>query len=153
MASDPKTVPTDIDPRHLLEAVSDERRRSDALRLLDIVGEVTGAKPEVWGDSIIGFGRYAYRYASGRSGEWMRVGFAARARSLSVYLMDGCLGYGDDPEVSALLERLGPHKTGKACLYITRLDRVDEAVLRELIGRSWRAPAIGEEPAPDRGDG
>ena len=92
--------------------------------------ELAGEPPALWGTSMVGFGSYSYTYASGRSGEWFAVGFAPRKQALTLYLMDG---FGDYEE---LLARLGPHKTGKSCLHVKRLDDVDEAVLRELIARS-----------------
>lgn len=141
MAYEAKTRPTGRDPQELIDAVADQRRRADAQQLLSLMQEITGERGEIWGDSIIGFGRMSYRYASGHSGEWMRLGFAVRSRNLSLYLMDGCLsdsGAGGDAKAAALLERLGRHSLGKACLYITRLSGVDDHVLRELLQHSWR---------------
>lgn len=90
------------------------------------------------GDSIVGFGHYHYRYATGREGEYFRVGFSPRKRTLTLYFMDGFDGHRD------LLERLGPHDTTVSCLHITRLDRVDQDVLAELIRQSWESAALGE---------
>ena len=89
--------------------------------------DVTGTKPEMWGTSIIGFGRFQYKYASGRELEWMMVGFSPRKNDLTLYLMTGFKPFAD------LMSRLGKHKTGKACIYIKRLDDVDLDVLRELV--------------------
>jgi hypothetical protein len=103
--------------------------------VLDLMREATGADPVMWGTSIVGFGRYRYRYNSGREGEWPIIGFSPRKNDLTLYLMDGFAGRDE------LLERLGKHKTGKSCLYLKRLSQVDLAVLRELIFQSVRAMA------------
>jgi hypothetical protein len=84
----------------------------------------------MWGDSIVGFGRYRYQYASGREGEWMLVGFAPRKRNLTLYIMSGF------DEYDGLLEKLGKHSTGKSCLYINKLEDIDLDVLRELVDKS-----------------
>jgi hypothetical protein len=95
----------------------------------------TGAKPVIWGTNIVGFGRYRYVYASGREGEWPIVGFSPRKRDLTVYIMPGFERFGP------LLKRLGPHKTGKSCLYLKGLTGLDEAALKELIEQSVAAMA------------
>ena len=89
--------------------------------------EATGEPPVMWGESIVGFGSRHYRYASGREGDWFVVGFSPRARSLTLYLTDGVQRHADH------LERLGRHRTGKGCLYVTRLDDVDRDVLAAVI--------------------
>ncbi|WP_163847230.1 DUF1801 domain-containing protein [Pseudooceanicola aestuarii] len=122
-----KTRPTPIDPRDFIATVENGTRRRDALALLDLFAEVTGWPPRLWGDSIIGFGRYHYRYDSGREGDFLATGFSPRKAAQSIYIMPG---YGD---FAPLLDRLGPHRTGKSCLYITQLARVDTDVLRQLI--------------------
>ena len=121
---------TDIDPLTVIEAASPKSRRGDALRLLDLFGEVTGWPPRVWGDAIIGYGAYDYAYRSGRTGRWFRTGFAPRKANMAVYLMPGVAVY---PE---LLARLGPHRHSVSCLYFTRLDQIDSGVLRELVAAS-----------------
>ncbi|CAN5181637.1 hypothetical protein BH18ACT5_BH18ACT5_06020 [soil metagenome] len=112
-----------------LASVENPERRRDSEELLELLESTTGEKPELWG-SIVGFGRYRYRYASGREGEGGKIGFAARTSNLTLYLLSGLVGYGD------LLSRLGPHKTGKSCLYIKHLHDLDRSVLVELIKRS-----------------
>lgn len=102
--------------------------------------ELSGEAPKMWGDAIIGFGRYSYRYASGRTGEWMRVGFSPRKRAISLYNMSGFGEYDQSGETNEILSRLGSYSTGKACLYIKRLADVDRDALRELISRSLSAP-------------
>jgi hypothetical protein len=126
-----KTTPTGVDVEEFLTAVPDPTRQAEAREVCALITEVTGQAPEMWGPSIVGFGRYTYAYASGRSGEWMAVGFAPRKTNITVYLVDGFEEY---PE---LLAALGPHTIGKSCLHIRRLSKVDTAVLRELVKRSY----------------
>jgi hypothetical protein len=102
-------------------------RQSEAARLLEIFAQETGFAPQLWPGSIAGFGRYAYRYASGHAGESLATGFSPRKADLSIYILPG---YADFTE---LLARLGKHRLGKACLYLRRLDDADEGVLRALI--------------------
>jgi hypothetical protein len=128
--SDIKTQKTGASVEDFLNAVENERRRSDGFRVLEIMRQLSGEEPAMWGPSIVGFGSYTYKYASGRSGDWPVVGFSPRKRNLTLYIMDGFEGYEE------LLARLGKHKTGKACLYINKLADVDEEVLRELIVQS-----------------
>ena len=116
-----------------LAQVPDERRRADARRLSALMEEITGAPPVMWGTSIIGFGSYHYRYASGHAGDSALASFSPRSQHLAIYLV----GEFTDRHQSALA-RLGPHKTGKGCLYVKRLDDVDTGALRELIDRSVR---------------
>ncbi len=116
-----------------LESVADRQRRADALVLTDLMAEATGERPALWSGSIVGFGTYHYRYASGREGDTPAVAFAPRKAASTVYLMDG---FGPYPD---LLARLGPHTTGKSCLYLKRLADVDLEVLREIVGRSYRS--------------
>ncbi len=116
-----------------LARVPDERRREDARRLCTIMQEVTGEPPVMWGTSIIGFGTYHYRYASGHEGDSALASFSPRSQHLAIYLV-GEFG----TRHQSVLARLGPHKTGKGCLYLRRLDDVDQEALRELIDRSVR---------------
>jgi hypothetical protein len=131
---EPKTRPTPEPVQEFLARIPEERRQ-DCQVVLDLMREATGADPVMWGTSIVGFGRYRYRYNSGREGEWPIIGFSPRKNDLTLYLMDGFAGRDE------LLERLGKHKTGKSCLYLKRLSQVDLAVLRELIFQSVRAMA------------
>ncbi len=125
--SENKTQPSVIDPRDFLSTVQPERRREDGFSLLDLFSETTRWQPRMWGPAIIGYGRYDYTYASGRSGSFLATGFSPRKAAMSIYIMPGYQDY------SAILSRLGPHRLGRACLYITRLDVVDQDVLAELI--------------------
>ena len=128
--SDLKTRPTDASVEAFLDAVDDERRRSDACVVAGMMAEVTGSTGVMWGSSIVGFGTYHYRYASGREGTFFETGFSPRKRALTLYVMAGFSEYED------LLGRLGRHTTGKSCLYVRRLADVDLDVLRDLLARS-----------------
>ncbi|MFC4335247.1 DUF1801 domain-containing protein [Salininema proteolyticum] len=123
-----------------LDRVKVKRRRADAGRLVEIMSEVTGEEPVLWPGNIIGFGSYHYKYASGREGDTVKVGFAPRAAALTLYGL--IQRYGEDTaalENDELLQNLGTFTTGVGCLYIKYLDDVDEAVLRELIRKGYEA--------------
>jgi hypothetical protein len=124
---------TDASVEEFLAGVGDEQRREDAHRLCTMMRDITGEPPVMWGASIVGFGTYHYRYASGREGDSPLAAFSPRRQHLVIYLIGGF-----ESRHRAVLARLGPHKTGKGCLYIRRLDTVDRAALRELIDRSVR---------------
>ena len=139
MAGDIKTKPSDASVDDYIAALPDARRQDEARRLLVLYGRVTGEEPVMWGPSIIGYGQYHYKYESGREGDMCRSGFSPRKASLSIYLMSGYSNPDTQARMDALRARLGPHKTGASCLYITRLDKVDEAVLEEMVhlDRDW----------------
>ena len=128
-----KTRPTDADVAVFLEAVPDARRRDEAKTVCRLLQEVTGEEPVLWGTSIVGFGSVHLRYASGRELDWPVVGFSPRKAATTLYLMEGFEDRAD------LMGRLGPHSTGKSCLYLKRLSDVDLDVLRELVAESVRA--------------
>lgn len=128
-----KTKETNASVTDFLDGVGDEKKRADAYRVLQIMREETGAEPRMWGESMVGFGHYTYRYASGREGDWPLAAFSPRKTSLTLYLTPG---YQNNVE---LMERLGKFTTGKSCLYIKRLSDVDEAVLRQLVRDSMEA--------------
>lgn len=128
--AEPKTKPTGASVLDFLAGVENDRRREDALALLELMRDVTGEEPEMWGPSIVGFGSYRYKYQSGREGTSPLTGFSPRKQSLTLYLMGGF------EEQQALLARLGKHKTGVGCLYVNKLQDVDLPTLRELIQRS-----------------
>ncbi len=130
MASENTTRPTGADVETFLAAVEHPVRRRDAYRLVELMGRVTGEPARMWGSSIVGFGTYHYRYASGREGDMAAAGFSPRKAATTVYLMDGV-----DAHV-ALLDRLGPHSVGKGCVYVKDLDAVDLDVLEEIVRRS-----------------
>lgn len=127
-----KTQITDQSPAGFIAALEHERRRQDAEVLLNFFTEVTGFSPRMWGPSIIGYGRYHYTYKSGREGDFLATGFSPRKSSLSLYIMPGYQDY------SAILARLGKHKTGKSCLYINKLADIDMDILAELIRTGLR---------------
>ena len=122
-----KTIATDADVGAFLGAVEPMRRREEGQRLDAIFRDVTGWAPRMWGPSIVGYGQYHYRYDSGREGDFLATGFSPRKAGPVIYILPG---YAD---FSPILSRLGKHRLGKSCLYINRLDGVDEAALRELI--------------------
>ena len=125
-----KTKKHDGDVDAFLAGIEDDAKRDDARELRQIMADVTGDEGAMWGDSIVGFGSYHYRYASGREGDWFEVGFSPRKRNLTLYLMTGF------EDSDGLLTRLGKHSTGKACLYVNRLSDVDRDVLRQLVQAS-----------------
>ncbi len=128
-----KTKPTGASVEDFLHAVPEEKKRADALVLCQLIREVTGSEPKMWGSSIVGFGTYTYTYGSGHTGDWPVVGFSPRKQNLTVYLMPGFDGYDD------LMARLGKFKTSKACLYINKLSDIDPDVLRTLVAESVKA--------------
>ena len=127
----------DGEVRAFLDRVQHPTRRRDAETLLEIMGRATGQPARMWGSSIIGFGTYHYRYASGREGDAPAAGFSPRKAATTLYLADGI---GSHPE---LLERLGPHTTGVGCLYVKDLGHVDLAVLEEIVARSYATVTAG----------
>ncbi len=134
-----KTQKNTASVKKFIAAVEHSQRREDALTLLQIMTDITNEKPCMWGTSIIGFGSYHYKYASGREGDWMRIGFSPRKASMSLYIMNGFREYNE------LLGLLGKHKVGKSCLYINKLSDIDMAVLKQLIHHSFFSASMGEE--------
>ena len=130
MASN-QTIETGASVEAFLSQVEHPVRRADARTLLELMQRVTGAEPRMWGPAIIGFGKYRYRYESGREGEMLRVGFSPRKGNLALYLTS------KPPAYEAHLSHLGKHKTGASCLYINKLADVDLQVLESLVADSW----------------
>lgn len=128
--AEPKTKPTTASVEEFLDSIGEEQRRKDCFRVLEIMKAATKTEPAMWGRSIVGFGRYQYKYESGTKGECFLVGFSPRKQDLTLYIMAGLERY------DALLKRLGKHKTGRACLYIKRLSDVDLSTLKQLIKQS-----------------
>jgi hypothetical protein len=122
-----KTKATDASVKDYLAAIDDEARRKDCEALADLMARATKQPPRMWGASIVGFGRYRYRYASGREGETCVVGFSSRKGDISVYGLNAAAG------AEELLSELGKHKAGKGCVYIKRLSDVDLNVLKTLV--------------------
>ena len=127
-----KTTPNDQDIEQFLNSVDDERKRKDSFTILELMKQVTGIEPRMWGSSIVGFGSYHYKYESGREGDMMLAGFSPRKQNLTLYNMSGFERCDD------LLKKLGKHTTGKGCLYIKRLDDVDLPTLKSLIEESFK---------------
>ena len=137
--SELKTKLNDASVEDFLHSVPDETRRKDALRVCELMAEVTNEDPRMWGSSIVGFGTFPYKTADGKANEWMKIGFSPRKANLTLYLMTGFDEYagvsGYDPK--PLLDKLGPYSTGKSCLYIKRLDDIDLSVLKQLVKESY----------------
>lgn len=127
-----KTRPKDTSVGEFLEGVEDPVRRADCRKISDLMENLTGEAPRMWGDSIVGFGNYHYTYASGREGDWFLCGFSPRKHYLTIYIMGYLEHFTDE------LKDLGKHKHGKGCLYIKKLADVDMEVLRKLIISSIR---------------
>jgi hypothetical protein len=125
-----KTKPNQQSVDAFLQSVTDDKKRADCYTILSLMQEISGAEAKMWGDAIVGFGSYHYKYASGREGDWFVTGFSPRKQNLTLYIMSGFTEY------EALLQKLGKFTTGKACLYIKKIEDIDLATLRELIKRS-----------------
>ena len=132
-----KTVKTGASVEEFIAGVENKRRREDGETLLEMMREITGLEPEMWGPSIIGFGDLRYKYESGREGDIFLTGFSPRKRSLSLYIAS------DFAEYESLLARLGKHRKSVSCLYINKLADVDMDVLRELVLRSYESAKEG----------
>lgn len=124
-----KTQPTKANVTDFLNGIEDPVKKQDSITLVKMMQEITGAKPVMWGSSIIGFGSYHYKYASGREGDWFQTGFSPRKQALTLYIMGGF-------KDKSVLEKLGKCKSGKGCLYIRRLSDVDQGLLREFVMNS-----------------
>ena len=127
-----KTKPTQLNVDEFIAAVEKPVRRADAAVICDLMARVTGERATLWGPTIIGFGTYRYRYASGHEGDMCRVGFSPRSANLVLYV-------GGFPEYEELLGKLGKHKRSKACLYVNKLADIDLGVLEEIVRRSFMA--------------
>jgi hypothetical protein len=125
-----KTKPTGASVSAFLKKIPDANRRRDCAAVAKVMRQVTRARPRMWGPSIVGFGSYRYKYPSGREAEWFLAGFSPRKQNLTLYIMAGFAGY---PE---LMKKLGKYKTGRSCLYVNRLEDVDQRVLKRLVAAS-----------------
>lgn len=137
-----KTKRTTASVSGFLAAIADPARRRDCAALVRMMSRVTGAKPAMWGPSIVGFGQYRYVYASGHTGDWPVSAFSPRKTDLVVYVMAGFERF------PSLMKRLGKARTGKSCLYLKSLDAVDPAALEELVAASV-AWVRARHPDPD----
>lgn len=125
-----KTKLNDASVEKFLNSISEEGKRKDSFKVLEMMKKITKSEPKMWGTSIVGFGSYHYKYASGREADWFLVGFSPRKQSLTLYIMSGFRKYGE------LMDKLGKFKTGKSCLYIKNLKDIDIEILQELISES-----------------
>ena len=125
-----KTKRNQGDVKAFLNSVENDKKRQDSFTILELMKQVTGKQPEMWGDSIVGFGSYHYKYASGREGDWFVTGFSPRKQNMTLYIMSGF------DEYDQLLSKLGKHSIGKSCLYIKKVEDVDMEVLKELVQKS-----------------
>jgi hypothetical protein len=137
--AEPKTKPTDASVEDFIASIEDTEKQKDARALLRLMQRVTGQKPKMWGTSMVGFGKYHYRYASGREGDSFIAGFSPRAQNLTLYLMAGFA------KLKTKLGKLGKHSTGASCLYVRRLADVDLDVLASILEQ-----AVKEAKALDR---
>ena len=131
MTAEAKMIPTPESVDAFIATVPDTVKQQDSRSLIELMSELTDKPAVMWGPSIIGFGSYHYKYASGREGNAPALGFSPRKAALTIYLFYGAENHTD------LLAKLGPHKPSKACLYIKRLSDIDMAVLKQLIELSY----------------
>ena len=122
-----KTVPTQLKVQDYLNAIEDPQRKEDCMKIHDIMKKITGREPRMWGTSIVGFGTYHYKYESGREGNMLMTGFSNRKQAITLYILGGLKKRAEQ------LEKLGPHKNGKSCLYVKRLSDIDTDILTEMI--------------------
>lgn len=125
-----KTKVNEASVADFLNSIEDEQKRKDSLEIVRVMQQITKEKPKMWGTSIVGFGSYHYKGASGREGDWMLIGFSPRKQNLTLYIMPGFERYPD------LMKKLGKYSTGKSCLYIKRLSDINVDVLKELMDES-----------------
>jgi hypothetical protein len=122
-----KTQQNDRDVVEFLNGIENEQRKADSFELLELFSRLTGEEAKMWGDSLIGFGEYHYKYASGREGDWPLTGFSPRKQNLTIYIMPGFERYDD------IMKKLGKYKTGSSCLYVKKLTDIDQTLLKELV--------------------
>ena len=127
--AEPKTARNKTNPNEFINSIEHEKKRTDSLKILSMMEEISGCKPEMWGASIVGFDTYEMTYANGKKGTWPKIGFSPRKQALTLYV-------GEFDGKEELLSALGKYKTGKSCLYIKKLDDVDEEILKEVIKTS-----------------
>ncbi|MFZ7121088.1 MAG: DUF1801 domain-containing protein [Eubacteriaceae bacterium] len=127
-----KTVLSESDPMEFINSIENEKKKKFSYKLLELMEKTSGDNAKMWGDSIIGFSKYHYKYASGREGDWFKIGFSPRKQNMTIYLT---YGFEDKKDI---MSRLGKYKTGKACIYINKLKDIDIYVLEELIRSSLK---------------
>jgi len=130
MPKENKTKPTEVSVEDFINAVDNEQKRKDSFELIELMKNITGKEPYMWGPSIIGFGSYHYKYASGHEGDAPLIGFSPRKSAISLYVYSGYMGY---PEQDDLLKELGKFTMGKACIYIKKLSDIDLKALEKMM--------------------
>ena len=125
-----KTKPTQLKVSDFIAGIEDKVKRDDCRELMKLMAKITGNRAKMWGAAIVGFGKYHYKYESGREGDFFLTGFSPRKQALSIYIVSG---FSINPE---LMEKLGKFKTGKSCLYVKKLDDIDRSVLAQLVEES-----------------
>jgi hypothetical protein len=125
-----KTKENDQSVNEFINSLTDEKQRNDSEMLIKIMSELSSSPPKMWGDSIIGFGQYRYKYASGREGDWFLVGFSPRKANISLYIISYLENFNE------LMMQLGKYKTGKSCIYIKKIEDINLDILKELISIS-----------------
>lgn len=125
-----KTQPTGASVTAFLNSIDDPRKKKDARKVASMMRRATGHRAKMWGPSIVGYGRYHYKYDSGREGDFMLTGFSPRKQAMTIYIIPGFTPF------QALMDKLGKYKSSRSCLYIRKLEDVDEAVLEKLINQS-----------------
>jgi hypothetical protein len=125
-----KTKKNKASVKEFIDSIEDETKRKDCNEIAKMMRKATGKNPKMWGDAIVGFDDYEYKYKSGREGDCFRIGFSPRKQAITLYIMDGFGKYDE------LMSKLGKHKTGKSCLYIKRLEDIDIDILNNLIEES-----------------
>ncbi|MBO6792696.1 MAG: DUF1801 domain-containing protein [Balneolaceae bacterium] len=131
--ADNKTVPTKLSVDEYINAIEHPQRKEDCKAIIELMKEISGREPVMWGHSIVGFGKYHYKYESGREGDMLATGFSNRKQAITLYIMGGFKRYEE------LLDRIGTYKNGKSCFYIKRLSDIDIEVLSALISESLKA--------------
>ena len=126
-----KTKKNEESVENFLNSIIPEKKKVDSFIILKLMKEITNEEPKMWGESIIGFGDYHYKYKSGREGDWFKIGFSPRKQNITLYLMSGF------KKTDSILGRIGKYKTGKGCFYINKIEDVDLDVLKELIQQSY----------------
>lgn len=127
-----KTAKNESNPKSFLSKISDKKLKEDCYILFELFEQATGLQAKMWGDSIIGFGEYTYFRSNGDEGQFMAAGFSARKSGPTIYFLPGSNDYAKE------LEKLGPHKLGKSCLYLKSLEGIDLKVLSKLIQKSMK---------------
>jgi hypothetical protein len=125
-----KTKKNKVSVEVFLNKIENEKRKKDSFAVLELLKKCTKSEPSMWGLSIVGFGNYHYKYASGREGDWFKVGFSPGKQNMTLYIMTGFSRHEE------IMKRLGKHKIGKSCLYINKLEDVNLSVLEELVESS-----------------